>query len=189
MRPRHPLSPSLALFAAGSLSGPALDAFHAYNGILEYPHPEFLRMAWWVPFLFGGYTLLITLSAPLVDLLGGRWAGRVPSLKLVASGVAIFALVYMISGLWAADSSAKNMVFAVVSGWLWFFLDRSLLGLIYAAGTAFLGCAAEAFLVHNGHFHYHVADVFGIPTWIFFLHFNGALAVGNLGRIVFKSPA
>ena len=51
--------------------------------------------------------------------------------------------------------------------------------------TALAGPGIEVVLIKVlGLYHYNHADILGIPTWIPWVYFCGAPAVGNLGRKV-----
>src|SRR5262249_40238619 len=67
-------------------------------------------------------------------------------------------------------------------------LDRTWQGLALAIGTSIGGAVVETTLVHLRLFHHARPDVLGLPVWLPFLYFAGAVAIGNLSRYWCRQP-
>jgi hypothetical protein len=169
------------LFAFGAVIGPVLDGFHTHSGTTFYPRPVVLRMAWWVPLLFGAAAVAIGLSHVRLDRLLRR-----PRPALSGPGVALgilgFAGFYFLSAFLPAASVAKLALLAAGYAVLFLQWDRTWQGLVLAVLTALSGCAVEFALSRAGAFGYLRPDVVGLPLWLPALYLLASLCVGNLGR-------
>ena len=80
---------------------------------------------------------------------------------------------------------AVDVVLAVSGLAAWWGFDRTAQGFAMASLTALAGPAAEIFLINVAHLYAYAApDVLGVPTWIPWVYFCGAPAVGLLARAV-----
>lgn len=117
-----------------------------------------------------------------------------PAPLVVCAAVAAFALQYSCSGYLATtvDPAFPDMprwgVDVVLATWglsVWGTFDRTKQGFAMAVLTALAGPAAEIVLINVlGLYHYENPDWAGIPTWIPWVYFCGATAVGLLSRAV-----
>jgi hypothetical protein len=169
------------LLLIGALAGFFLDAIHTHTDTTGYKSPWFFRGAWWVFPLFGGAGVAIGLSRPLAERLLGRVSAAQRPGK-VALGFGLFVVAYALSGVlsssWLICTIALGALFAIV----WWICDRSLLGLVLAAGTAPIGVLVESSLVRAGVFWHVHAGPFGVSHWLPWLYAIAAIAIGNLGR-------
>jgi hypothetical protein len=82
---------------------------------------------------------------------------------------------------------------ALLAAWgvaVWWAFDASPQGLFMACLTAVAGPLVEIVLINGTHaYAYTHPEIWGIPTWIPWVYFAGAPAVGNLGRRVSSSIA
>lgn len=169
----------------GFFLGPASDLFHNVTNTSGYPYPAFLGLAWWVPLLFSGATVLVALSHVYSDKLF-RQPKRELSWKKVIFGLLSFFLIYAISGFLKINLLPKFLILAVIALDVWFFFDKTLYGFILSILTAICGCLVESSLVQIGHFYYVEPDFLGVPYWLPFLYITASVSVGNLGRKLFE---
>ncbi len=179
------MSKKAILFLVGAVLGATLDGFHTWSGTLSYPSPVFLKMAWWVPPVFGAATLSIADGTVKADSFLRRPFRKVARTE-VAAGLALFIAVYYASGFWQADTLTKTWTFSLVAAALWVFSDGTWQGSLQAAVTAIIGCAFENALSSTGAFAYSAPDIARIPFWLAPVYLCAAIAVGNLGRKVLK---
>ena len=134
-------------------------------------------------------------TADLIDACPGKPAlGWQPGWVNVNACISLFALQYMASGVLASPASPLvNLIpyhttDVVLFSWglvTWYVFDNTAQGLFMASLTAFAGPCAEIFLINFGHlYEYSHADFLSIPSWIPWVYFCGAPAVGNLSRQV-----
>jgi len=134
-------------------------------------------------------------TADLIDACPGKPAlGWQPGWVSVNACISLFALQYMASGVLASPASPLvNLIpyhttDVVLFSWglvTWYVFDNTAQGLFMASLTAFAGPCAEIFLINFGHlYEYSHADFLSIPSWIPWVYFCGAPAVGNLSRQV-----
>ena len=172
----------------GATLGVALDAVHTHTGTTAYAHPVLLGMAWWVPLLFGGGAVAMGLARPLADHLLARPPSPV-SAGSGATGMGLFVLAYVLSGVLPVSNAVRVPVLATVFAVAWAVCDRSLLGLVLAAATAAVGTSVEIGLVRLGAFSYTHPDLAGVAAWLPWLYATGAIGVGNLGRRLIDGAA
>lgn len=110
--------------------------------------------------------------------------------------ISTFAFQYLASGILASPQSpflndgfvpyhGIDVILCVWGVLTWYLFDGTSQGLFMASLTAVAGPAAEITLINVLHlYEYSHPDVFGIPTWIPWVYFCGAPAVGNLSRQV-----
>ena len=192
-RLKEPLSRMLVYSAC---LGPLLDNYHGLFGVLTYREglPFVLRLqdqvvlktALWVPPLFGLAGVVMSALVLLLDRqLGSPPASIRPSWSKVFYGIAFFSSQYYLSGLLdflGVDSLLIHLVLAslAIAGWTIF--DATLAGLLLGIATAVAGPLAEVLLTSQGLYTYSHADVLGVCSWIPWVYFLGAPAVGNLAR-------
>ncbi|KAK9809857.1 hypothetical protein WJX72_000432 [[Myrmecia] bisecta] len=199
-----------AMFAAGAALGPLCDGQHSSHDVLHYERPVMLQIepvnlhletCWWVPLLFGcagvilgiGHPLLDDLLAPTPDKAGTPAGGRAPGWGFVYLGIALFVMQYAASGALEQPLlhtrllglPAIDLLLAATAVAHWWSFDRTRQGFFWAVLTAAAGPAVEIFLINALHlYHYSHPQLLGIPTWIPWVYFCGAPAVGGLGRRV-----
>ncbi len=167
------------LLAAGALLGTLLDAVHVATTTTRYTAPAFLGVAWWVPLMFGGAALAIGYAHTIVDLVVGRHV--VPDVRRVTVGIALLLALWVTSGL-VKPAPVALWIVAPASIAMWWFLDRTPVGLVLALATASCGVAVEATLVSAGAFAYVAPDAGRVASWLPWLYVAASIAVGNLAR-------
>lgn len=172
---------SFQLFLIGALLGAICDGFHTHSGTTFYPEPLILKMAWWVPVLFGSAALTIGLTHVLGDRLLKRPNKNV-SWPSVITGLLLFIALYYISGFLRTDWQTKLLVLGIGNSILWLLYDRTWQGSFLALGTALVGCYVEIYLSQQGLFSYTHPHIWGIPYWLPFLYVGASVTVGNLAR-------
>ena len=178
---RKNIASSAILFITGALLGSFFDGFHTHSGTTFYSHPWILKMAWWVPLLFGSATLAIGDSHARFDSLLGR-NKEIPSWTAVFVGLIIFGMIYCASGF--LPQSLKFFFTLGGALFLWLLFDRTWQGIMLGVGTGLAGSLVEITLIHFDYFHYTNPDHWGIPDWLPLLYFGASVSVGNLGRKV-----
>ena len=146
-----------------------------------------LKTASWVPFLFGvaGF-LMSSIIIILDDIFKTNEDTKLPSWPKILYGVSLFSGQYYLSGLMdygLLSGTTMNVTLALVGliGYLVF--DSSISGLLLAIATAVGGPIIEIFLINIPHlYQYTHQDFYGICSWIPWVYFLGAPAVGNLAR-------
>jgi hypothetical protein len=169
------------LFLLGMILGPLMDGFHTHSGTAYYPRPWKWMMAWWVPLLFGTATVTIGLSHLDFD----KWLRRVQrnhSWFAVWSGIVCFAALYFASAYLSIDETQKLSVMIVTAFLVWYVLEKTYAGFLFALVIAAIGTAVESLLGHAGLFIYTKPDMFGVPYWLPCLYVAASVAVGNLAR-------
>ena len=172
----------------GACFGSLYDGFHTHSGATSYPHPVFLLMAWWTPLVFGLGGLAIGVSHTLVgEALGRRVAPMSPAYAWL--GMALFGAFYFASGFLPAGNVTKLAMLLV--GWvvLWLGWDRTWQGAALSVLTVLLGCPVEIALAQVGAFTHRDPDLWAVPMWLPALYMQGSIAMGNIGRLIFKAEA
>jgi hypothetical protein len=174
---------SLILFFTGAVLGSIFDGFHTHSGTTFYPHPWFLKMAWWVPLLFGAATWAIGDSHVKMDRVLAR-DKRGMSGSRVIIGLFIFGIIYFNSGF--IHNSLKFYFTIGGALFLWLIFDRTWQGVLLGLLTGVAGSCVEITLTHFHFFQYTSPERWGIPYWLPFLYFGASVAVGNLGRLLWE---
>ncbi|MBI5497123.1 MAG: DUF2878 family protein [Deltaproteobacteria bacterium] len=164
--------------------GTALDALHAYNGVLSYPHVAFGLQDWWVPPEFALAGVAMGLGHRFIAVrLGGRPVPSAAPVEVLV-GAAVFVAVYAASG-WVQDTALAYGVACVVAfmglAW-WTPRDARPALLWHALGAAVMGPVVEATLSGLGLFRYHRPDVLGVPAWLPAIYLHAAVATAALDR-------
>jgi hypothetical protein len=160
----------LHLAVAGATLGVAMDAVHVWNGVLAYPDPPSLGVAWWT------FPLYACASAGL---------GMVPLVLLGAStsslhferAMVAFCAAYLLSSVLRGWACASCMLaFAALNGKL---ADNcSVDGLMHSVAAAVAGTAVEIALVKQGAFRHFETTLFGaVPLWLPLLYMVASPAV------------
>lgn len=171
----------LLLFGLGGVIGAVCDGFHSHTHILIYPNEWVLKMAWWVPLLFGTATLTVAYGHLLYDR-ALHLPRRTLSWGEVIGGLLGFMAVYAGSAFLPGSDLVKTLILgAAVVGMtgLW---NRSWHALPPMFTTAAIGCSIEMTLSHLGHFQYTHPDIWGIPMWLPLLYAAASIGVGNWAR-------
>ncbi len=182
----------VVLLVLGATLGVGLDGIHTHFGSCVnpqtglpatewYPEPWLFRMAWWVPPLFAGAAVAVGLARPAWERILDRRTPPLPD-GLVLSGLALFVLAYLLSGVLPFAWSTRALVLAGFFAVSWGVFDRSGIGLFLAVGTALIGSSVEISLVNAGLFFYCEPDIAGVPGWLPWLYTTAAIAVGHLGK-------
>mmetsp|Transcript_27617 Transcript_27617/g.52576 ORF Transcript_27617/g.52576 Transcript_27617/m.52576 type:complete len:519 (+) Transcript_27617:193-1749(+) len=166
-----------------------------------------LETCWWVPLLFGVAGVILGVGFPVLDDLrrardpqaaepAGGWD---PSWAWVLACVSLFVVHYDASGALSSyvfegssasaaaglDGRLIDVALGATALAHWRVLDNTSQGLFMACLTAALGPLIEIGLINGLHLYdYTYPDWAGIPSWIAWVYFCGAAAVGNLGRRV-----
>lgn len=175
----------LFLFCIGAILGPVSDSFHVMSLTSGYPFPKYFGLAWWVPILFGGATVVLAISHVGADKLFKR-PKKAISWKEVIGGLLCFMFIYYASGFLVLPDLYRIIVLGFFAFAVWYLFDKSFLGLILAIIVAFFGCLVEILIIGTGHFYYNIKDIYGIPYWLPFLYMTASVAVGNLGRKLYE---
>lgn len=206
----------LRMLVYSALLGPCLDNFHGLFGVLTYTkavpitftlaHHTILKTAAWVPPLFGLAGVIMSYLTLKVDQaifnnkekeidrssISDNFSERfvAPSWSLTLYSIIYFASQYFVSGLLDNITVPNVYIHAILAalavlGVLVY--DRSVTCIVAGAATAIAGPVAEIILINMGHLYYYThADIWGICSWIPWVYFLGAAAVGNLARRVYK---
>ena len=151
---------------------------------------EILHTAAFVPPLFGFAAVLIGGLYLLLDkLLDTPAPATTPPPWKVLYGISYFTAQYWLSGLLAGGYgaffplAATHMVLLATGLLSWTLFDGTKTGFAVGLMTAVGGTAIEIGLINYlGLYNYLAADVFGVDSWIPWVYFAGAPAVGNLAR-------
>lgn len=158
-----------------------------------------MRACRWVPLLFSIAGIILGVSHPWLD--SQLWADRPrggsnPSWPWVLLGISLFVAQYWASGVLEEPLMGQALgplpaidVILLLTGVAhWWCFDGTRQGLGMALLTAVGGPVIEITLINAFHlYHYEHPAIWGIPTWIPWVYFCGAAAVGNLGRKVSAS--
>jgi len=180
------------LFLLGGILGGLGDLSHVLTGTDGYQDPPFpfpSGQPFWVPFLFGSATVLLGTTHVWTD----SWLGPFPRKKQsIAAGSlagAVFLGLYVMSGLLPFPAGGYADLILWLSAFaLWIATDRTWQSLLLGFSTAFIGTCFEVMLVHSNQFFYypHVANLFGVPSWLPALYVSASIAVGNFSRAYFS---
>ena len=176
----HHARPILWLFLLGAIFGTALDAFHVYSYVEQYPRPAFLGVAWWVPLLFGFAAVAIGYSHPHIDPLIHNLR-RPRRLTISIAELAWILLAYVIAAS-PISPLAKTILLSLNYFNFWLLTGRGWQNLLLSLVTAITGTLVEMTLVAAGAFSYLQPDIFGVPYWLPFMYACASLAIGDLGR-------
>lgn len=155
----------------------------------------------WVPLLFGLAGIILGVSHPLLDAWRAERGGEQPRggsdpswSAVVLPCIAVFVLQYAASGSLEQPLLGQTLLggvptidvlLAATAVATWWAFDRTRQGAFMAALTGFAGPAVEMLLINGAHLYAYTHPVLlGTPTWIAWVYFCGAPAVGNLGRKV-----
>lgn len=175
----------LLLFGVGGIIGATCDGFHSHADILAYPNEWFLKMAWWVPFLFGAATLTIAYSHLFYDRTV-HLPRRALSWGDVIGGLVGFMVVYAASAFLPTSDIAKTFILGAAVFLMTWWWNHSWHALPPMLVTAIVGCSIEMTLSHFGHFQYLRPNVWGIPMWLPMLYAAASIGVGNWARKLAK---
>lgn len=153
--------------------------------------------------MFGLAGVILGVSHPLLDAWQQQRAGEQPrggsnpSWTFVLAAIALFVLQYAASGtleqpllhsMLPGSLPALDAFLLATAAAHWWAFDGTRQGLGMACLTAVAGPAVEATLINVFHLYsYAHPVVLGVPTWVPWVYFCGAPAVGNLGRKVSSS--
>lgn len=171
----------LTLFILGAILGPICDGFHTFSNTLYYPHVLFLKMAWWVPLLFGFAAVSVGNGHLIADKLFNRKRSY-PQTPNIIFALLLFIVLYFVSGFLAVDTWMMFLILGVGSIGSWALFDSSSFGLVMAAIVAVIGTAVEITLSSFDLFYYNHPDIFGVPLWLPFLYVAASVAIGLLAR-------
>lgn len=176
-----PIRTVLILAALGAALGPVLDYAHVATGAIRYG--ESVRFVpWWVPLLYTGAALSIGLSHPITDTIL-RHPRRLPLTPArVAAGFVAFCAIWFASGALPGSSAIVTAILAPASLAVWWWLDRTAIGLLMAAITAVGGSLTEITLSRAGLFSHTHQDVLGLAYWLPWIYVAASVALGNVGR-------
>lgn len=179
---QSPLRRVLLLAGLGATFGTLFDWAHVMTGVIVYPHPTRLGIAWWVPLLYTGASLAIGLTHPAGDAILRRKARFAHTPLRLAIGFFGLCAVWFASGALPFSSPMIGVALAAMSIGLFAGLDRTWQGALQALFTALMGCGVEIVLSHLGAFSYRRPDVFGIALWLPFIYVAASVGLGNVGR-------
>lgn len=192
--PEFDLITVLKVWVASMLVGPIGDVVHVLTDTTFYPQETFVFYVWKIPFwvfpLFATAGTLVALTHPVTDKLFNRPPSFYDSLNLkrVGLGLFIFVFHYSLSGFLPKPApGVADLVLASLAILVWLYFDRTLVGIIQAIITAFLGVAFEVSIISQGAFGYHdgVDTLYGVASWLPWLYVVASITIGNLGRYFF----
>jgi len=205
------LKQTTAMFAGSAVLGPLCDGCHSRHDVLHYVEQPgkvllpglgdasvpLLETVWWVPVMFGVAGIVLGASHPFFDAVlsqerFGQPRRPVPGWGPTLLVIAAFCACYELSGSLAqAQALLGNTdhlltvdapLFAVAAI-IFAASERTVGGALIALLTAVAGPALEIGLINILHLYaYSAPDFFGVPSWIPWVYFAGAPAVGALGR-------
>jgi hypothetical protein len=175
------LRAALVLTLLGGTLGVLLDAWHVASDTTRYAHPWIFGIATWTIPLFAAAGLGIGVVPVVVERsMGRRIEG--PSIARAALGVGLFALAYLLTGIFRGAACAGVLgVLAVV---IWLATDRPspAVAVAHALAAGASGALVEMTLVHLGAF-FHTDDrFFGVAPWLPMLYVCASLALVPLAR-------
>jgi len=187
------ITPAFVLlsFIVGALAGTTGDFVHVitntdgYPANGPFPFLPFLpvNMPVWVPFLFGSAVLLMAASYKLLANANTLRLQNNRTLTFIAPF--LFVLIYALTGfVQGGTGSGQDAWLALVTLLLWWFADRSKLGVVLALLNAIGGTLFEMFLVHSGAFYYYPehSNFFGVPSWLPWLYMIAGICISLLVR-------
>lgn len=191
------------MFLYSAALGPCLDNYHGLFDVLNYKQGvpivltfndhTVLKTAAWVPFLFGFAGVSMSFIVLTLDSYYARSSGvrpSPPSWSKVLYGISFFSAQYYLSGLldkMELDIPRMHASLLALLGVGSALFDASAAGLLLGLLTAAAGTGTELLLVNAlGLYSYTHADVSGVCSWIPWVYFLGAFAVGNLARKVYS---
>ncbi|KXJ12636.1 Insulin-induced gene 2 protein [Exaiptasia diaphana] len=135
---------------------------------------------WWIPPSCGTMAATIGLACPGLD----SWLGKPHNFQREWSSVArcVAMFVGISHGTAKLDFSSSYHLFvfmAITSILLWWFFDRSILGLGIAATSALAASVAVILLLYLGVWILRYRQVLAVVPGLFF---SGAVTFGNIGR-------
>ena len=170
----------LTLFLMGITLGPLFDGFHTYSGTTAYPNPLFLKMAWWVPLLFGiAYVVIGVTHFDFYKFFKAK--KQFLGWSQVIIGFLSFALIYFASGF-LIEGPLKTVLLFSSAILIWVLFSGTWQGLTLAIFTGLSGTLIEILFIHYKTFFYLQPDLWGIPYWLPALYLAGSVAGGNLVR-------
>ena len=191
------------MFLYSACLGPLLDNYHGLFNVLTYREGvpiilqmqghTFLKTALWVPPLFGFAGVAMSAIVLVLDeRLPSSPVALNPSWSKVLYGISFFSAQYYLSGLLdfvSIENLTIHVILAVlaVAGWVVF--DFTTAGLLLGIATAIAGPIAEIIITDLGLYSYTHADLLQVCSWIPWVYFLGAPAVGNLARRVFRDAS
>ncbi len=181
--PVAPVIPRLAFIAAlGAIACTVCDHLHVLHDVLSYAHPAFWDQAWWVPPLFFGASIVAVLAVAPLRALGGLSEPAPTGRQLAGDGIG-FVAAYAFT---AFGHRQPTVVLAVlVAFWAVRLLHgRAAWVALYSLALALGGTLFEAALSSTGAFHYHHADLLGVPRWLPGIYLHAALLAAPAERIV-----
>lgn len=179
--------------------GPLLDNYHSQFGVLRYNNPIELQLrvgdvvvhvvtAWFTSPLFMLAGVIIAFGTTFLDGVFGRGEhAQNMSMPKALATVCMFCSVYYLSAAWSHSGASDYLVWILGAMGLteWYFMDRSVGGVVMGALTAVCGPVLEVALINGtGVYSYSEWDVLGIPWMIVAVYFAGGPAVGNLARAI-----
>lgn len=146
-----------------------------------------LKTAVWVPVLFGFAGFVMSAIVLILDeILQTKDNLRSPSWPKTLYGISAFSAQYYLSGLLDYSSVEGvwiHSILALLAAVGFAVFDGSIAGFLLGLATAVSGPVAELLLINIPHlYRYTHADFYGICSWIPWVYFLGAPAVGNLAR-------
>lgn len=172
---------TIILFIAGGIVGSICDGFHSHSGILAYTDIWWMKMAWWVPFLFGSATLALAISHMWADQILHH-PRRHLSWGLVFLGLVLFVAMYAGSAYIPAANRWKFLILSIGGIAIWRGFDGTWQGAVEAVISALIGCSVEITLTQQELFQYLNPNLWGIPSWLPWLYVAASVSVGNLSR-------
>lgn len=190
---------AVILFALGATLGVIGDWFHVRTNTTGYPAEKYALyiagLPYWVFLLFGSAAVAVGLGHPVADRFFPKSARQRPGLRspaLIVAGLFAFVFLYSLSGyLPKPAGGVADLILAAAAVGVWWALDRTWQGVVFAATTAILGTVVEVTLVSNGIFFYQpmTSNLLGVASWLPWLYVVVSVAVGNLGRYLLRRTA
>lgn len=178
------------LFLLGAILGTFGDELHVLSQIDGYPNPMApipgTGQPFWVPFLFGGATVLIALSHR-----SRRSRYPLTFIRIVVGILAFIGLYALSAFIPIGFGPIKDLILALGAVLIWGLFDKTGIGLFHCAATALFGTAFEIMLTRSGVFFYSPGSdhLMGVPSWLPWLYVAASVAVGNSGSYLLRTPS
>ena len=179
----------LIIFLLGFFLAPIGDMVHVSTKTTSYPDSYswyLFGIPWWVFPFFGISGVVLAFTNDFIDskfFVRKKREGETKGIFAYLS-LGLFLLSYFFSGILNSNPLLVHLVLGCFGITYWYLLDKTIPGILIGLGTAISGTGVEIFLVHNKVFSYLPPNdsLFGLASWLPWLYFSLAMALGNFFR-------